>query len=135
MHTCELLMTTYIAIRRKMILKWSFLILHTILYFLMLMKTWQFKLLNSQGVGPVWTISVSFVYTGLLIWVFSVAKSLILLIAWNSPCYLHFVFCLFLWLIKLKCTPHSPLELFWGIICNVERLKKRNLEPWITWET
>ena len=30
--------------------------------------------------------------------------SLILLIAWNLPCYLYFYFCLFVWLIKLKCT-------------------------------
>ena len=32
--------------------------------------------------------------------------SLILFIAWNLPCYLHFASCLFVWLIKFRCTPH-----------------------------
>ena len=31
---------------------------------------------------------------------------LTLLIAWKLLCYLHFAFCLFVPLIKLKCTPH-----------------------------
>ena len=31
---------------------------------------------------------------------------LTLLIAWNLPRYLHFAFCLFVRLIKLKCAPH-----------------------------
>ena len=31
---------------------------------------------------------------------------IILLIAWNLLCYLHFAFCLFVWLIKLKYVPH-----------------------------
>ena len=56
-------------------------------------------------------------------------KSLILLIAWNSPCYLHFVFCLFLWLIKLKCTPHSPLELFWGLYVMLRDWKRGTWSP------
>ena len=40
-----------------------------------------------------------------------------------------FAFCLFVWLIQLKCVclSISPLELFQGIICNIERLRKGNL--------
>ena len=50
--------------------------------------------------------------------------TLILLIAWNLPCYFHFAFCLFVWLIKLMYSaPISPLGLFQGITCNNERLK------------
>ena len=43
------------------------LILNTILCFL---NTWQFHLLNWQGVGPMLAISISFVYTRLLAWAF-----------------------------------------------------------------
>ena len=68
-----------------------------ILYFLMLMKTLLFHLSNWWGLGPIWVISVSFVYTGLLLWAFpqSSHADLIFLIAWNLPCYLHFAFCFF----------------------------------------
>ena len=58
-------MGSYIAIRKKIILKLSFLILNTILYFLMLMNSWQFHLSNWQVMGLVLAISV-FVYTRLL---------------------------------------------------------------------
>ena len=40
--------------------------LNTILYFLLLMNTWKFHLLICQRVGPVWSIFISFVYTGLV---------------------------------------------------------------------
>ena len=59
----------YIAIK-KTILKWYFVILNTFLHFLMITNTWQFHLLNWQGVGPVWVICFSSVYTGLLVWAF-----------------------------------------------------------------
>ena len=55
---------------RKIFLKWSFHILNTILYFLMLMSICHFHLSNWVGVGPVRPISVSFYYTGLLVWGF-----------------------------------------------------------------
>ena len=55
---------------RKIFLKWSFLILNTILYFLMLMNICHFHLSNWVGVGPVRLISISFDYTGLLVWGF-----------------------------------------------------------------
>ena len=47
---------SYIAIKKKIILKLSFLILNTILYFLLLMNTWQFNLSNWQEVVLVWAI-------------------------------------------------------------------------------
>ena len=67
LHTCEVLKTEvlYIVFRKKIIFKWSFLILNIILYFLLLTNIWQFHLSNWQGMGLVWAISV-FVYTGLL---------------------------------------------------------------------
>ena len=34
------------------------------------MNTWQFNLLNWQGVGPMCAIFLSFVYTGLLVQAF-----------------------------------------------------------------
>ena len=40
--------------------------LNTILYFLLLMNTWKFHLSICQRVGPVWSIFISFVYTGLV---------------------------------------------------------------------
>ena len=58
---------SYIAIKKKIILKLSFLILNTILYFLLLMNTWQFNLSNWQEVVLIWAISVSFVYIGILV--------------------------------------------------------------------
>ena len=73
------------------IFKWSFFILNTISYFLMLMNTWQFHLLNWQGVGPVWTILVSFVYTGLLDRVFLQSHKLNLTCCLKSS--LSLVFC------------------------------------------
>ena len=56
---------------------------------------------------------------------------LILLIAWNLPFYKHFAFCLFVWLMQLKCVPHhlTPLRLFLGIICNTERLRGGTWSP------
>ena len=62
----------YIAIRKKIILKYFIyiLFLKTILYFLMLMITWQFHLPNLQGEGPIWAISISFVYTRLVVGTF-----------------------------------------------------------------
>ena len=55
------------AIRKKIIHKYSFLVLITIFYFLMLMNTWQIYLSNWQGVGPMSAISICFVYTELLV--------------------------------------------------------------------
>ena len=55
------------------------------------MNTRQFHLSNWEELGPVWAISVSYVYTGLLVWVFpQLQRGLILLIARNLSCYLHF---------------------------------------------
>ena len=62
-------------------------------------------------------------------------KRLILLIARNLPCYLHFAFSLIVWLISLKyvwlserwMTSCHSLELFQGIIRNTERLKEGTL--------
>ena len=42
----------------------------------------------------------------LLIWTFLQSHKLNLTYCLCLPCYLHFAFCLFVWLIKLKCTPH-----------------------------
>ena len=73
----------------------------------MLMNTLQFHFSNWQELGLVWVISVSFAYTGLPVSHHSHSNtSLILLIGWSLPCYFQFAYCLFVWLIKLKCTPH-----------------------------
>ena len=53
-----------------------------------------------------WAIFGSFFYTGLLVWAFPQSHKLNLTCAWNLPCYLHFGFCLFVWLIQLKRAPH-----------------------------
>ena len=100
----------------------------------MLMNTWQFHLWNKQGVGPMWTISISFLFTVNHLSEHSHSHTgLILLIVWNLHCYLHFAFCLFVWLIKLKCLSSiSPLGLFQGIIHNIEGLKGGTLKSWIT---
>ena len=47
-----------------------------------------------------WAISISFLFTRLCLSI-SNLTGLILFIAWNLPCYLHFAF----WLIKLTCFP------------------------------
>ena len=66
------------------------------------MNTWQFHLSNWQWVGPMWTFSVSFVYTGLLVG------------------YLHFPVCLYGWSnSQTSPSSNSPLRLFQGIICNI----------------
>ena len=53
----------------------------------------------------------------------------------KSPCFLHFTFCLFVWLLKLMYPPSiSPLGLFQWIIYNIERLKGGTLEPWVNWK-
>ena len=67
-------------------------------------------------------------------------KCLILLIARNLPCYLYFAFCLIVWLFSLKyvwppetvlmarwMTSCHSLELFQGIVRNIERLKEGTL--------
>ena len=70
-------------------------------------------------------ISISFIYTGLLVSEHSHSyTTLILLIACNLPCYLHFA--LFVCMVdqtQMQLSSISPLGLFEGIICNVERLK------------
>ena len=122
---------SHIAITKKIILEWSFLILNTILYFSMLMNIWQFHLSSWQRMGFMWAIPV-FVYTGLLwqgIPTVTQAKSYLLLKFF--PCYLHFAFCLYVWPKSPLCLTISPLELFQGI-CNIEGLKGETLEHWIT---
>ena len=70
------------------------------------MKTWQFRLSNLQGVGPMLAIYF-FLFTLDCMSEHSHSHAgLVLHIAWNLPCYLHFAFCLFVWLIKLKCVSH-----------------------------
>ena len=54
----------YIAIERLFL---SFLILNTVLHFLMIINTWRFHLLNRQGVGLEWFMSFPFPYKGLLV--------------------------------------------------------------------
>ena len=69
-----------------------------------------------------------------------ICKRLILLIARNLPCCFHFAICLIVWLTSLKhvwppetvlmarwMTSCHSLELFHGIICNIERLKEGTL--------
>ena len=65
-----------------------------------------FHLSNWQGLGPVW-LSLFLLFTlNYLSEHPHIDTGLILLVAQNLPCYLHFASCLFVWLIKLKCVPH-----------------------------
>ena len=75
--------------------------------------------------GPVWITSVSFVYTGLLIWVFSQLQKLNLTYCLKLSLLLAFCFLLVCMVnqTQMYLSSISPLELFWWIICNIERLK------------
>ena len=99
----------------------------------MLMNTWQFHLSKGYRMGLVWAISASFIYTGLLIRAFPHLQTLNL--TYCSKYSLLHAFC-FLFNCMTKLTRNSfngkmddilPLELFQGIIRNIERLKERTL--------
>ena len=78
----------------------------------MLINT-QFHLSNLLGLSHGWTISISFIYTELLVWA-----------SYSDTNYLS----------EHQMCPSSilPLGLFQGIIGNIERLKEESLESWIT---
>ena len=112
MHTCLFLKKEVLySYRKKIILKWYFLVLNTNLYFLHHLSNWQ-------GVGPVWAISVSFVYTGLLVWAFLQWHKLNLYYCLNSS--LLLAFCsLFVCIVdqtQMYLSSISPLGLFQKII-------------------
>ena len=99
------------------------------------MNTWQFHLSNCQGLGPVSTFFVSFVYTLLLVWAFPVTQAWSLL--FNTSLLLAFCF-LFVCMVdqtQMCLSSISPSGLFQGIICKIERLKGGTLEPWSIGET
>ena len=125
---------SYIAIRKKIILKWSFLVLNTISYLLMLMNTSQLHLFNWQGLGLMRVISISFVYTGLLVRAFPQSTTLVVLIAGNLPCYLHFAFCLYGWSNSNLALMYLSNRTVSEIIYNIKRLKGSTLEPCIAGE-
>ena len=97
------------------------------------MNTWHFYLLNWQRVGHVWVIIISFVYTELLVWAFPQSLRFNLAYCLKSSLLLAFCFLLLCIVDQTQMCPSSilPLGLFQGIICNIERLKGWNLEPWI----
>ena len=83
------------------------------------MNTWQLHLSNWQGVGPVWAISISFVYIGLLIWAFLQSHKLNL-----TYCLKSSVTCILPSVCLVDQTQMYPssislLGLFQGIICNI----------------
>ena len=84
------------------------------------MNTWQFHFLNWQGVN--FTLDYLSEHS-------HSHTSLIWLIAWNLPCYLHFTLCLFVWLIKRKFThqPSRHWNYFWG---SYEVLRGWKGGPW-----
>ena len=97
---------SFIAIRKKIIIKQSFIILNTILYFLMLMNTCQFLLWNQQGVGLV-GLPPFLLFTLYYLSEHSHSDTgLVLRITRNFIFYLLFAFSLFLWLNKFKCFPY-----------------------------
>ena len=100
-------------------------------------NTWPFYLLNWQGVGSMWVISVSFVHTGLLVWAFLKPHKLNLTYCLKSSMLLAFCFMFVCIVDQTQIYPSSisPLGLFQSIICNIERLREGALEPWITGET
>ena len=95
------------------------------------MNTWQFHLLNWEGLGLVWAISVCFFTSDYLSEHSHCHTGVILLIIRNLPSYLHLALCCFVWLTELKCAPHPSHHkgCFRGSLCNIERLKVRALEP------
>ena len=94
-----------LAIRKKFILKVSFLILNTILHFLNVYEHLAVPFVEKEwvpcGPSPFLLFTLDYLPEH-----FHNHTSLILLIAWNLSCYLHFAFRLFVWLIKLKCNPN-----------------------------
>ena len=100
----------------------------------MLMNTWEFHLSNWQGVGPVWVISVSFVYTGLLVLAFPQSHRHNLNYCSKFSLLLAFSFLFVCMVDQTQMCPlsFSPSGLLQGIKYNIERLKGGTLEPWIT---
>ena len=105
----------------------------------MLTNTWQYNLPQWYSMDLVWTISASFIYTGLLTRAFPHLQTLNLTYCSKSSLFHAFCF-LFNWvtnLTQIYLTPWNsfngkmddilPLELFQGIIRNIERLKERTL--------
>ena len=98
------------------------------------MNTSQFLLSNWQGLGLVWAISNSFVYTTLLVWAFPQSHRLNL--NYSSKSFLLLAFCfVFVCMVdqtQMCSSSISLSRLLQGIICIIERLKGETLEPWIT---
>ena len=94
--------------------------------------TYHFHQLNWQGMSPMQTISISFVYTELLFCAFPQSHRLIFTYCLKSSLLLSFSF-----LLVCVVNPLSilPSELFQGIICNIEKLKERNLGALNYWGT
>ena len=103
-----------------------FSFLNTICYFLMLINTWQSCMSNWQGMSPIWSISISFVYTELLVWAFPQSHRVNLMYCLKSSLLLAFSFLLVCMVDQIQMCPSSisPLGLFHGIIFNIERLKR-----------
>ena len=122
---------SYIAITKKIILEWSFLILNTIEKYSMLMNIWQFHLSSWQRMGLMWAIPV-FVTQDYFDEAFLQLHKLNLTYCLNFfpvTCILLSV-CMF---DQNHMYPSfiSPLEMFQGI-CNIEGLKGETLKHWIT---
>ena len=92
------------------------------------MKTWRFHLPKWYRMGLVWAISASFIYTGLLIRSFPHLKTLNLTYRWFNCMTNLTQICLTPWnSFNGKMDDILLLELFQGIIRNIERLKERTL--------
>ena len=88
-------------------------------FFFMLMTTWQFHLLNWQAVGPMWAISISFIYTVLLVWAFLQSHKLNLTYCLKSSPAFCFLFVCMIGQTQMYPSSISPSELFQGIMCNI----------------
>ena len=94
------------------------------------MNIWQFHLPKWYRMGLVWAISASFIYTGLLIRSFPHLKTLNLTYCWFNCMTNLTQICLTPWnSFNGKMDDILLLELFQGIIRNIERLKERTLLP------
>ena len=95
----------------------------------MLMNIWQFNMLNWQGVGPVRAISISFVYTRLLVSPFPLSHKLNLTYCLKSSLLLAFLFLFVCMINKTQMYPSSisPLALLQGIIPNSEKAERGDL--------
>ena len=110
--------------------------MNTILYFLMLMDTWQVHLSNWQVMGPALVISVSFINMGSFVWAFIRSYKLSYTYCLKYSLLLAFCFLFFCMVDQSQIypLPISPLGLFQGIIYNIHSVAPLFIGGWDFWK-